>query len=227
MTKKIEVVRIWARKGEMTVKKILVIILAILGGSGYLFFSTNKNNSFIHKTVENPEIKNIGSNKAKIDEPNIKSDEEPKIKDETVQNEKVNSSETIVTKEENQQTPSINTSENNTSNVPTPSITPNVDTPSPSDIPQNPKPREPQVSTQPTIWEELGISEYDYYNSPMLSWQKVTHQTFEECKVAGNLATEIKVNPETGEFYQEYSDYWCYQVNSYSGKSLGVMLKLS
>lgn len=208
-------------------KKILVPILIILVGSGYLLFSTNKYNSFNPKTIEKPEIKNLESNKVEMDKSNLKSDEEPEKTEETIQNEIVNPSESIVIKEENQQTPSKNTPENKTSNIQTPSTTPSVNTPSSSDIPQNNKTSESQISTQPTVWEELGISKYDYYNSPMLSWQKVTHQTFDECKVAGNLATEIKTNLETGELYQEYSDYWCYQVNSYSGKYLGVMLKLS
>lgn len=69
------------------------------------------------------------------------------------------------------------------------------------------------------IWEELGITEYEYYNSPMLSWQKVTHATFEECRMEGDMI----INDENS----VYTQYWCYQVNSYSGKMLGIMLKLS
>ena len=69
------------------------------------------------------------------------------------------------------------------------------------------------------IWEELGITEYEYYNSPMLSWQKVTHATFEECRMEGDMI----INDENS----GYTQYWCYQVNSYSGKMLGIMLKLS
>lgn len=86
---------------------------------------------------------------------------------------------------------------------------------------------QPVVPNQPTAWEQLGISEYDYYNSPMLKWQKVTHANFEDCQTDGDEATKLKTNPETGEQYQEYTDYWCYGVNSYSGKNIGVMLKLS
>lgn len=85
----------------------------------------------------------------------------------------------------------------------------------------------PVAPTPPTAWEELGISEYDYYNSPMLKWQKVTHNNFETCQTDGEEAIKLKTNPETGEQYQEYTDYWCYGVNSYSGKNIGVMLKLS
>lgn len=83
-----------------------------------------------------------------------------------------------------------------------------------------------EVPKQPTAWEQLGISEYDYYNSPMLKWQKVTHSDFESCDASGKEAIKVKINPETGESYQDYTSYWCYGVNSYSGRSLGVMLDL-
>lgn len=101
----------------------------------------------------------------------------------------------------------------------------NVKTPSEPPI-ESPSVK-PVAPTPPTAWEELGISEYDYYNSPMLKWQKVTHSNFETCQIDGEEAIKLKTNPETGEQYQEYTDYWCYGVNSYSGKNIGVMLKLS
>ncbi len=87
---------------------------------------------------------------------------------------------------------------------------------------ETPKPTTPNPTNQPkenTQWEKLGITEYEYYNSPMLKWQKVTHSTFEECQAEGE---RIISDTTSG-----YTDYWCYQVNSYSGKMLGVMLKLS
>ena len=79
--------------------------------------------------------------------------------------------------------------------------------------------KEKEEQEETSIWEELGITEYEYYNSPMLSWQKVTHATFEECRMEGDMI----INDENS----GYTQYWCYQVNSYSGKMLGIMLKLS
>lgn len=102
-----------------------------------------------------------------------------------------------------------------------------VDIKTPTEPKEGKQPAPPVALPQPTAWEQLGISEYDYYNSPMLKWQKVTHSNYEDCQKDGNKATELKTNPETGEQYQEYYDYWCYGVNSYSGRTLGVMLKLS
>lgn len=88
----------------------------------------------------------------------------------------------------------------------------------------------PPIQEEPQkieVWDELGITEYEYYHSPMSSWKKVTHPDFNSCYVAGEDATSFKVNEQTGEWYQDYTDYWCYEVKSYSGDLLGVMLSLS
>lgn len=74
-------------------------------------------------------------------------------------------------------------------------------------------------TTKKNPWDELGITENEYYNSPMLKWQKVTHSSFEKCQEEG----EAKIADSSSGFEQ----YWCYEVYSYSGKKLGIMLKLS
>ena len=75
------------------------------------------------------------------------------------------------------------------------------------------------------ICEELGISEYDYYNKPMYSYRYVTHPTMEACKIDGEKGIEVKHDSE-GKIYQDYTQYGCYEVLTYSGRSLGYMLKL-
>ena len=64
------------------------------------------------------------------------------------------------------------------------------------------------------MWEELGISEYDYYNKPMYSWEKIDFKSMNECL-------------EYGDNYKPYLDgevlYNCHDVLSTSGKFLGVM----
>ena len=81
---------------------------------------------------------------------------------------------------------------------------------------------EPQV-TERHIWDELGISEYDYYNSPMSSWQTVNFKVSDygsleeaesECKKAG-LEYEPYINGE--------ESFNCDLVTSYSGNYLGYM----
>lgn len=78
---------------------------------------------------------------------------------------------------------------------------------------------EPKVQTE---WEKLGISEYDYYHSPMWSWARVDYriedygtfeQTHQACIDAGNSLEDI-------------ISFSCSNINSYSGAYLGDMLKV-
>lgn len=78
---------------------------------------------------------------------------------------------------------------------------------------------EPKVQTE---WEKLGISEYDYYHSPMWSWARVDYriedyetfeQTHQACIDAGNSLKDI-------------ISFSCTNINSYSGAYLGDMLKV-
>lgn len=79
------------------------------------------------------------------------------------------------------------------------------------------KETEPVVDIQP--WEELGLSEEEYYNQPIMKWQKVTHSNMDACKNEGQNTIDDENN--------EYINFWCYEVYSPSGKFLGVMLSLS
>lgn len=75
-----------------------------------------------------------------------------------------------------------------------------------------------------TEWEKLGISEYEFYNSPAWNWQNVDFGI--------NLTDDKKCNNETEcltkcqNYGEEYikthsSGYRCTNVLSYSGKYLG------
>lgn len=77
--------------------------------------------------------------------------------------------------------------------------------------------QEEKIVHKETAWEKLGLTEDEYYNKPIMKWQKVTHSSMEECKNAGNKSIEN----------DEYESFWCYEVYSPSGKFLGTMLSLS
>ncbi len=73
-----------------------------------------------------------------------------------------------------------------------------------------------------TAWDDLGISESDYYNKPMWSWATVDfsiteyityEETHQACINYGNALEDIV-------------SFSCYTVNSYSGAYLGDMLKI-
>lgn len=68
-------------------------------------------------------------------------------------------------------------------------------------------------------WDLIGITENQYYHSPQFDWQKVTHKDLNSCQIEGNA----KIDDESNSFTQ----FWCYEVISYSGNKLGYMLELS
>ncbi len=72
-------------------------------------------------------------------------------------------------------------------------------------------------------WDDLGITEYDYYNKPMWSWARVDYsikeyetieKTQQACIDAGNNMME------------EILSFSCTSINSYSGDYLGEMLRI-
>lgn len=81
---------------------------------------------------------------------------------------------------------------------------------------------EPQV-TERHIWDELGISEYDYYNSPMSSWQTVNFSVSDY----GSLFAAENACRNYGLSYEPYvngeESFNCDIVTSYSGNYLGYM----
>ena len=73
-----------------------------------------------------------------------------------------------------------------------------------------------------TAWEELGISEYDYYHKPMWSWARIdfsieVYKTYEKTREACISKGE--------EYFEQGLGYSCTRINSYSGDYLGEMLK--
>lgn len=82
-------------------------------------------------------------------------------------------------------------------------------------------PKEVQTPTK-NAWEELGISEYDYYNKPMWNWARIDfsindYKTYDKTR-------EACIN-KGEEYYEQGYGYSCTSINSYSGNYLGEMLK--
>lgn len=74
-----------------------------------------------------------------------------------------------------------------------------------------------------TAWEELGITEYDYYNKPMWNWARIDfsikdYKTYEKTREACTTKGE--------EYFKEGLGYSCTSINSYSGDYLGEMIKI-
>lgn len=82
-------------------------------------------------------------------------------------------------------------------------------------------PVEPPKREQ-TAWESLGISEYDYYNSPMWSWARVDYSV----KNYGNFEQTHQACIDAGNNMEDIISFSCTNINSYSGEYLGDMLRV-
>lgn len=76
---------------------------------------------------------------------------------------------------------------------------------------------------QPTEWEKLGISEYDYYNSPEISWKTVD---FDVNKL-GSMEETKNACYNAGANYTGLDNYRfrCDETYSYSGRFLGYHIE--
>lgn len=82
--------------------------------------------------------------------------------------------------------------------------------PKPTPTPVKPQPK-PQPKQEQKPWEKLGLTEDQYKNQPMYSWEKVDFKTREECINYGNTHAPFS----TGE-----GGYECSEVTSYT-RTLG------
>lgn len=90
------------------------------------------------------------------------------------------------------------------------------------DIKEEVKEETPKVETSKNAWDELGISEYDYYHKPMWSWGRIDY-SIEEYKTYEKTRQACITKGE--EYFNEGIGYSCTSLNSYSGDYLGEMLK--
>lgn len=84
----------------------------------------------------------------------------------------------------------------------------------------------PEPVHEQTEWEKLGISEYDYYNSPMWSWARVDYKVSEYGSYESAHQNCIKAGLDKQEKDENLISFSCTQINSYSGTTLGDMLRL-
>ena len=81
---------------------------------------------------------------------------------------------------------------------------------------------QPEPVREQTEWEKLGISEYDYYNSPMWSWARVDYSV----KTYGSMEATHQACVDAGNKLEDITSFTCNNINSYSGDYLGDMLKV-
>lgn len=72
-------------------------------------------------------------------------------------------------------------------------------------------------------WDDLGITEYEYYNKPMWSWARVDYSIKEYG--TQELTQEACIN-EGNNMLDDILSFSCTSINSYSGDYLGEMLRV-
>ena len=194
----------------MTKKKVIIITSIVITLILLLTFclnictkkDTNKNDSSV-TTIKNSKTENK-DDQLNVSDNNIQEHEEDVKKEEVKE----------APKKENSDNTSNKTSEpkkeNNVNNTKQESSVPVVQ--------EQPKVQEQPAPTQPARqsgpWEAWGMTEYEYYNEPMYSWERVDFKTMNECL-------------NYGDNYEPYLNgevlYNCREVTSASGNFLGVM----
>ena len=179
-------------------KKKIIVIISIIGiialiGIGYIFkddlLKFKRNIYPVHSVmksdkkeedIHNEEITNNDVSD-KFDKQEEK--EETKVIEEKKEETKTSKNETVKTNSNKQSSNSNSTPKNNT-----PSKENNNDGTENSS--GNTKQEEKPAVGQKQPWEELGLTEDQYKNQPMYSWEEVDFKTKEECMNYGNEHAE-------------------------------------
>ena len=203
------------KKILITIITLISIILLVVVGI-YIFknkdTSTNKNNEVKETLKEenqnNSEInvdKNEEQNDEEIEESDDKDDEDVESNSNDVDNSiKENNSNNEVSTPNKDNSNNNNTNQNN-----------NVSDNTTDDSPKEQIP-----------WEKLGITEYEYYNTPVWSWQNVDFGVdLEGDKYCANETDCLSKCQQYGDEYLSQNNnggYNCDDVLSYSGRYLGI-----
>ena len=193
---------------------LVLIVVAVLSTSIIYHYSVSKNketNSIpnnIDNVIDkdsNKDDSNSITNEEQEDNDSIKEeqtsniDEKPKVENNTSNNEK--------TKKENKPT--------NPSNSGTTTTTPNY---------QPPKVEEKPPKEQ-TAWEELGISEYDYYHKPVWSWARIDFSVDDYGTEENTKNACISKGNKLMKESEEGLGFSCQSILSYAGNYLGEMME--
>lgn len=201
-------------------KKIIIIFVVVLLSLTGIFGIYKLNHS---KTIDNKITKNIIK---KSDENKIEKDKASEIKDDDqeVKDSPKNEEKNKINKEETKKAESkIESNKIVTNNNQTDQSNAKREEQPKQDVTKAKTPTVEQPKVERNPWEELGISEYDYYNKPMWNWMTIefdvnsygTQYAAESaCRESGNKKAKA-----------EGLGFSCTNVLSYSGKYLGEHIK--
>ena len=173
-------------------KKKILIIISIIGimaliGIGYIFrddlFKFKRNIYPVHSVMKSEEKEELHNEEISEDIDSIEEQTEKTIAvEEKEDTNKTSKNETVKTNSNKTSESSKSTPKNNTPSNPNNNGVGNSNT--------NVKQEEKPVVIQKQPWEELGLTEDQYKNQPMYSWEEVDFKTKDECMNYGNEHAE-------------------------------------
>lgn len=178
---------------------VILFVIIIIGVSCFMFYSKTKN-------IEEVTNENVVDTKTNIEtDNNVTKSSEDKINEIENSNELTNSS--AIKESKSEEKKEEKKSEGNKNN----------------NIKQNTTVvEEPKSEDKKTAWDELGLSEYDYYHKPMWNWQRIDF-SIDEYKT--EQKTKEACISKGNEYFEQGIGYSCSSVTSYAGTYLGEMLK--
>lgn len=173
-------------------KKKIIIAISIIGiitviGIGYIFrddlFKFRRNIYPIHSVMKSEEKDKELHNEEIAENTNLKEETTEEIQEEKIESKETSKEEPVKTNSNKTSSSSKSTPKNNP-----PPTSNNNGGGSNSNV--TPKQEEKPVVVQKQPWEELGLTEDQYKNQPMYSWEEVDFKTKEECMNYGNEHAE-------------------------------------
>ncbi len=202
-------------------KKVVIglIILFLVIGSISIYYFTSKGNKETKTVLDTVNVESEDDSSKKednTDDPVTKINENDFSSDKNISNNDVSSNKNNLE--------SNNATNTNVINKETKQTNVEQEKPKEEVKTSNPEPsQEPKVEQhQPTAWESLGISEYDYYNKPMWSWARIDYSV----KTYGNFEQTHQACIDAGNSMEDIVSFSCTNINSYSGDYLGDMLRV-
>lgn len=192
--------------------KLIIVVIVLCGIIGIGNAFTSELPTFEEKEFDNESVEKNTYDDILEDKSDLSKEQE---------NENVNnSSETEKNKEETSIEEKNTTEENKNEN--NQSVKENTNNPQQSEnknSEQDNIPQDTEIPTTPTVWDSLGITEYEYYNTPAHSWAKLQFKIddYGSREATENACREYGNNNKP----EDKIGYWCRSVDSFSGKYLG------
>lgn len=194
---------------------LVLIVVAVLSTSIFYHYSVSKNNKT--DPIPNNNIQDVIDKDSNKDNSNSITNEEQKnnvpIKEEQTSN--IDEKPKVENNTSNNEKPKKENKPTNPSNSGTTTTTPNY---------QPPKDEEKPPKEQ-TAWEELGISEYDYYHKPVWSWARIDFSVDDYGTEENTKNACISKGNKLMKESQEGLGFSCQGILSYAGNYLGEMME--